>query len=117
MTQFAGTPDRFAYSRVIVHDDRQVARLVAPKCANPLFLRFLLFQDEIYSMHRLFAKADRLSGEVIAAATLVHRIMGPGFLLGYIKLLNVPLGMVFNFHEVKLVDGIPRLILPGTNKR
>jgi len=31
-------------------------------------------------MHRLFAKADRLSGEVIGAATLVHRIMGTGLL-------------------------------------
>ena len=67
-------------------------------------------------MHPLFAKANRLSGEVIGAATLVHRIMGPGLLLGYMKLPNVPLGLVFNFHEVKLVDGISRLILPGTNK-
>jgi hypothetical protein len=31
-------------------------------------------------MHPLFAKADRLSAEVIGAATLVHRIMGPGLL-------------------------------------
>ena len=43
-------------------------------------LRFLLFQYETYSMHPLFANADRLSGEVIGAATLVHRIMGPGVL-------------------------------------
>jgi hypothetical protein len=32
------------------------------------------------------------------------------------KLLNVPLGLLFNFHEVKLVDGISRLVLPGANK-
>ena len=31
-------------------------------------------------MHPLFAQADRLSGEVIGAGTLVHRIMGPGLL-------------------------------------
>ena len=31
-------------------------------------------------MHPNFAKADRLSGEVIGAAILVHRIMGPGLL-------------------------------------
>ena len=31
-------------------------------------------------MHPLFAKADRLSAEVIGAATLVHRIMGRGLL-------------------------------------
>ena len=32
------------------------------------------------------------------------------------KLLDVPLGLVFNFHEVKLVDGMSRLILTGANK-
>jgi hypothetical protein len=32
------------------------------------------------------------------------------------KLLNVPLGLLFNFHEVKLVDGTSRLLLPGANK-
>ena len=37
-------------------------------------------------------------------------------LLSYMKLLNVPLGLLFNFHEVMLVDGISRLVLPGANK-
>ena len=32
------------------------------------FLCFLLFQTESDTMHRLFAEADRLSGEVIGAA-------------------------------------------------
>jgi len=32
------------------------------------------------------------------------------------KLLNVPLGLLFNFHEVELVDGISRLILPDANQ-
>ncbi len=43
-------------------------------------ISFLLFQDETDTMHSLFVKADRLSGEVIDAATLVHRIIGPGLL-------------------------------------
>jgi GxxExxY protein len=37
-------------------------------------------------------------------------------LLSYMKLLNVPLGLLFNFHEAKLVDGISRLVLPGANQ-
>jgi len=147
------------------------------------FLRFLLFQDSIFVMHPLFAKADRQSGEVIGAAIEVHRVMGPGLLesiyerclvrelelrdisvlnqqevvidykgtlfketlrcdlliggcflvelkavqdilpihkaqlLSYMKLLNVPLGLLLNFHEVKLVNGISRLVLPGANNR
>ena len=36
-------------------------------------------------------------------------------LLSYMKLLNVPLGLLFNFHELTLVDGMSRLILPGAN--
>ena len=44
------------------------------------FLRFLLFQDEADTMHPLFAKTDRLSGEVIGAAIEGHRITAPGLL-------------------------------------
>jgi GxxExxY protein len=132
-------------------------------------------------MHRLFAKADALSREVIGAAIEVHRRKGPGLiesiyekclmrelglrglgainqrvvpieykglvfeeplrfdvlvedclllelkcvqevlpihlaqLLSYMKLLDVPLGPLINFHELKLVDGVHRMILPGAN--
>src|ERR1043166_2552259 len=37
-------------------------------------------------------------------------------LLSYMKLLDVPLGLIINFHEMKLVDGVVRLILPGANR-
>ena len=37
-------------------------------------------------------------------------------LLSYMKLLNIPLGLLINFHEMKVTDGISRLILPGANK-
>jgi GxxExxY protein len=37
-------------------------------------------------------------------------------LLSYMKLLNIPLGLLINFHELKLVDGIHRLMLPGANQ-
>ena len=36
-------------------------------------------------------------------------------LLSYMNLMDVPIGLVINFHELKLVDGISRLILPGAN--
>ena len=34
-------------------------------------------------------------------------------LLSYMKLLNIPLGLIINFKETKLVDGVHRLLLPG----
>lgn len=37
-------------------------------------------------------------------------------ILSYMKLLNLPLGLLINFHELKVTDGISRLILPGANQ-
>jgi GxxExxY protein len=37
-------------------------------------------------------------------------------LLSYMKLLDVPLGLLINFHEIKLTNGVHRLILPGANQ-
>jgi GxxExxY protein len=36
-------------------------------------------------------------------------------LLSYMKLLDVPLGLLINFHEMRLTDGVHRMILPGSN--
>lgn len=36
-------------------------------------------------------------------------------LLSYMKLLNVPLGLLINFNVAKLTDGVSRLILPGAD--
>lgn len=133
-------------------------------------------------MHPLFARANRLTADIIAAAIEVHRDKGPGLiesiyewclmrelelrqipatqqqsvaisykgfirdeslrfdllvmdcvlveakalekvhpihkaqLLSYMRLLNVPIGLLINFHESKLTDGVARLILPGANQ-
>ena len=37
-------------------------------------------------------------------------------LLNYMKLLDIPVGLLINFHEMKLTDGVHRLILPGANR-
>ena len=133
-------------------------------------------------MHKLYAKADALSKEVIGAAIEVHRVMGPGLiesvyekclqrelglrgvrvakqmavtveykglvfednlrcdllvedcllvelkavevlhpvskaqLLSYMRLLDVPVGLLINFHETLLKRGVRRLYLPGANR-
>lgn len=36
-------------------------------------------------------------------------------LLSYMKLLDVPVGLLINFHEIKVTNGISRLLLPGAN--
>jgi GxxExxY protein len=133
-------------------------------------------------MHKLYAKADALSKEVIGAAIEVHRVMGPGLiesvyekclqrelelrglrvakqmavtveykglvfednlrcdllvedcllvelkavealhpvskaqLLSYMRLLDVPVGLLINFHETLLKRGVHRLYLPSANR-
>jgi hypothetical protein len=37
-----------------------------------------------------------------------HRLLR----LLYMKLLNIPLGLIINFNELKLTDGISMLVLP-----
>ena len=37
-------------------------------------------------------------------------------LLSYMKLLNVPLGLLINFHETVLKNGVTRLILTGADR-
>jgi GxxExxY protein len=38
-------------------------------------------------------------------------------LLSYMKLLDVPIGLLINFNEIRVIDGIHRLILPSANKK
>lgn len=37
-------------------------------------------------------------------------------LLSYMKLLDVPVGLIINFHELKITEGLARMILPGANR-
>ena len=66
------TPSTFAAS-VTIPEVNLIANLFPSRIL--CFLRLLLFQDETNNIHPLFAKADRLSGEVIGAAVEVHRNM------------------------------------------
>ena len=36
--------------------------------------------------------------------------------LSYMKLLNVPVGLLINFNVARLVEGVHRLIIPGANR-
>ena len=62
-----------------------------------------------------------VEGCVLVEAKTVEKILPihKAQLLSYMKLLNVPLlplGLLINFHEINLTDGVHRLILPGANR-
>lgn len=48
----------------------------------------------------------------VQAILPIHRAQ----LLSYMKLLDIPIGLLMNFHELKLTDGIVRMILTGANQ-
>src|SRR6267142_6670214 len=58
-----------------------------------------------------------VEGCVLVEAKAVDKILffHKAQLLSYMKLLNVPIGLLINFHEMKVTDGICRLIPPGAN--
>jgi GxxExxY protein len=59
-----------------------------------------------------------VEGCVLVEAKAVEKILSihKAQLLSYMKLLDVPIGLLINFHELKLTDGVHRLILPGANQ-
>jgi len=59
-----------------------------------------------------------VEGCVLVEAKAVEKILPihKAQLLSYMKLLDIPIGLLINFHEMKLIDGINRLILPGSNR-
>jgi hypothetical protein len=56
---------------------------------------------------------DRITGSTLHHATRPHN---DPLKLTDLKLLNVPLSLLFNFHVIKLAHGISRLSLPGANQ-
>jgi GxxExxY protein len=47
--------------------------------------------------------------KVVETVLPIHKAQ----LLSYMKLIDAPIGLLMNFHEVVLKDGIARMILPG----
>ena len=52
-----------------------------------------------------------IEAKAVAKVLPIHKAQ----LMSYMKLLNVPLGLLINFHEIKLVDGAHRMMLPGAD--
>jgi GxxExxY protein len=80
-------------------------------------------QDQVIVRYKQFQRqyplrfdllVDRCLFVEVKAAADIHPI-NKAQLLSYRKLLDIPLGLIINFNELKLTDGVSRLILPGAN--
>ena len=65
-----------------------------------------------------FTREEPLRFDVLVEAKAVEKVLPihKAQLLSYMKLLNVPVGLLINFHQMKVTDGIHPLILSGANK-
>ena len=59
-----------------------------------------------------------VEGCVLVEAKAVEKVLPlhKAQLLSYMKRLAVPVGLLMNFHDMKVTDGVSRLILPGANR-
>jgi GxxExxY protein len=60
----------------------------------------------------LVADSLLIEAKSVAKVLPIHKAQ----LLSYMKLLNVPVGLLLNFNEMTLVEGVHRLILPAANR-
>ena len=80
-------------------------------------------QQVVEIKYRGFVREDPLrfdllvEGCVLVEAKAVEKILPihQAQLLSYMKLLDVPVGLLINFNTAKLTEGVSRLILPGAN--
>ena len=77
-----------------------------------VIIRYKQFQRE--EPLRFDLLIDRCLFVEVKAIETVHPIH-KAQLLSYMKLLDIPLGLIINFNVLRLTDGISRLILPGAN--
>jgi len=81
-------------------------------------------QKLVIAQYKQFKREETLRFDVLAEecvlvdAKAVERLLPihKAQLLSYMKLLDVPLGLLVNFHEIRPTDGVRRLILPGANR-
>lgn len=70
------------------------------------------FREEPLRFDVLVEKCVLVEAKAVETVQPIHKAK----LLSYMQILNVPIGLVLNFHEVRLTDGVTRLILRGADR-
>ncbi len=87
-------------------------RRLATECQRTVQINYKgMLREEPLRFDVLVEGCVLVEGKSIEQVLPVHKAQ----LLSYMKLLNIPVGLLINFNVTKLTDGISRLILPGAN--
>jgi len=122
-------------SRLVIGAAIEVHRLMGPGLIESIYERCVLRELELRKITAVNQRLVRieykdlifeepLRFDVLAEDCLLLELkcvqmvlpIHKAQLLSYMKLLDIPLGLIINFHEMKLTDGLVRMILPGANR-
>jgi GxxExxY protein len=88
-------------------------RRLSTECQRVVQIRYKgMSREEPLRFDVLIEGCVLVEGKSVETVLPVHKAQ----LLSYMKLLNIPVGLLINFNAVKLTDGVSRLILPGANR-
>jgi GxxExxY protein len=99
------------YERCLLHELHLQNISAVNQLVVPIEYKGLIFEEplrlDVYVEHCLI-----IENKTVEAILPIHKAQ----LLSYMKLLNAPLGLLINYHEPLLKNGIVRLILPGADQ-
>ena len=99
------------YERCLVHELHLQSIASVNQLVVPVEYKGLVFEEPL----RLDVYIERcliVENKAVEKILPIHKAQ----LLSYMKLMNAPLGLLINYHEPLLKDGIVRLILPGAHQ-
>lgn len=121
-------------SRIVIGAAIEVHRIMGPGLIESIYEKCLLRelelrgivaekQQDVNIKYKDTVFTETLKYDILVSGCLLIEVKAvqevvpihKAKLLSYMKLLDVPIGLVINFHEMKLVDGLSRMILPGAN--
>lgn len=99
------------YERCVMHE--LALRKIRTVNQKPVKIRYkdLVFEETL-RLDVLVEDCLIIENKAVDKILPIHKAQ----LLSYMKLLNIPLGLIINYHERVLKNGIVRLILPGADQ-
>jgi len=83
------------------------------KDQDTVFIRYKQFQRDVpLRFDLLIDECLSVEAKAVEEVLPIHKAQ----LLSYMKLLDIPLGLIIHFHALKLTEGVSRFILPGANR-
>lgn len=119
-------------SRQVIGAAIEVHRVLGPGLLESIYERCLIrelelrgiscvSQEKVLIDYKGFKFEETLRFDILVEGCLLVEVKAiehvlpvhKAIAMSYMKLLNIPLGLILNFHEAKLTDGVSRLILSG----